>query len=87
VSNGLSFTFLENKETQDVFRYIAPTLKLPGRKAISDHVLSKSANQLTESIVAQATSVSFLALGSSKNPKIAKDSFKILKSLRSLRIL
>ncbi|GES95927.1 ribonuclease H-like domain-containing protein [Rhizophagus clarus] len=54
VSNGLSFTFLENKETQDVFRCIAPTLKLPGRKAISDRVLSISANQLTESIVAQA---------------------------------
>ncbi|PKY32357.1 hypothetical protein RhiirB3_450486, partial [Rhizophagus irregularis] len=30
VSNGLSFTFLENKETQEVFRFIAPALKLPG---------------------------------------------------------
>lgn len=54
VSNGLSFTFLENKETQEVFRFIAPALKLPGRHAISNRILSKSANQLAVSIVEQA---------------------------------
>ena len=54
VSNGLSFTFLENKETQEVFRFIAPSLKLPGRHAISNRILSKSAKQLTESIIEQA---------------------------------
>ncbi|UZO20027.1 uncharacterized protein OCT59_011288 [Rhizophagus irregularis] len=54
VSNGLSFTFLENKETQEVFRFIAPALKLPGRHAISNRILSKSANQLSISIVEQA---------------------------------
>uniref|UniRef100_U9USP8 DUF659 domain-containing protein n=1 Tax=Rhizophagus irregularis (strain DAOM 181602 / DAOM 197198 / MUCL 43194) TaxID=747089 RepID=U9USP8_RHIID len=54
VSNGLSFTFLKNKETQEVFRFIAPALKLPGRHAISNRILSKSAKQLTQSIVEQA---------------------------------
>ncbi|PKY60881.1 hypothetical protein RhiirA4_485112 [Rhizophagus irregularis] len=54
VSNGLSFTFLENKETQEVFRFIALALKLPGRYTISNHILSKSANQLSISIVEQA---------------------------------
>lgn len=54
VSNGLSFTFLENKETQEVFRFIAPALKLPGHYAISNRILSKSANQLSISIVEQA---------------------------------
>ncbi|RIA83085.1 hypothetical protein C1645_834329 [Glomus cerebriforme] len=54
VSNGLSFTFLENKETQELFRYIAPALKLPGRHAISNRVLFKSVKQLTQSIVEQA---------------------------------
>jgi|SRR5581483_4578225 len=56
VSNGLSFSFLENKETHDLFQFIAPALKLPGRKAISNRILSKSANQLSASIVEQAKS-------------------------------
>ena len=30
VSNGLPFTFIENKEIQDVFNFIASALKLPG---------------------------------------------------------
>jgi hypothetical protein len=54
VSNGLSFTFLENNETREVFRFIAPALKLPGRHAISNRILSKSAKNLTESIIEQA---------------------------------
>jgi hypothetical protein len=56
VSNGLSFNFLENKETQDVFRFLAPALKLPSRKAISNRILSKSVTQLSESIIEQAKS-------------------------------
>jgi hypothetical protein len=51
VSNGLSFTFPENKETQNVFKYIAPALKLPEHKAISDRVLVKLANYLAKSII------------------------------------
>ncbi|CAB4429287.1 unnamed protein product [Rhizophagus irregularis] len=56
VSNGLSFTFLEYKETQEVFRFIAPALKLSGRHTISNRILFKSANQLSISIVEQAKS-------------------------------
>jgi hypothetical protein len=55
VSNGLPFTFLENKETQDVFKFIAPALKLPGRKAISDRILPDSASQLKKSILEVAS--------------------------------
>jgi hypothetical protein len=55
VSNGLPFTFLENKETQDVFKFIAPALKLPRRKAISDRILPDSASQLKKSILEVAS--------------------------------
>jgi hypothetical protein len=51
VSNGLAFTFFENQETKDVFTFIAPALKLPSRKAISDRILSKSTKVLTQSII------------------------------------
>ncbi len=30
VSNGLPFSFMKNKKTQDLFSFIAPALKLPG---------------------------------------------------------
>ena len=50
VSNGLPFTFMENQETQDVFNFIMPTLKLPNRRAISDQILSKASTTLTENI-------------------------------------
>lgn len=55
VSNGLPFTFMENKETLDVFNFISPALKLPGRRAISDRILPNSANELTKSIVQVAS--------------------------------
>ncbi|RHZ50422.1 hypothetical protein Glove_499g7 [Diversispora epigaea] len=51
VSNGLAFTFFENQETKDVFTFIAPALKLPSRKAMSDRILSKSTKVLTQSII------------------------------------
>ena len=51
VSNSLPFSFMENKETQDLFNFIASALKLPGRRAISERILPKSANQLMESIL------------------------------------
>ncbi len=50
VSNGLPFTFFENQETKDVFAFIAPTLKLPSRKRMSDQVLPQSTKILTQSI-------------------------------------
>ncbi|RIA80422.1 hypothetical protein C1645_745258 [Glomus cerebriforme] len=51
VSNGLSFTFLKSKETHDLFKFIAPALTLPRHHTISNRILSKLANQLSESIV------------------------------------
>jgi hypothetical protein len=50
VSNGLPFNFFENQETKDVFEFIAPALKLPSRKRMSDRILPKSAKMLKESI-------------------------------------
>ena len=39
VSNGLPFSFVENKETQDLFNFIAPSLNLPSRKKIGSSIL------------------------------------------------
>lgn len=50
VSNGLAFTFFENQETREVFAFIAPALKLPGRRRMSDNILPKSTKMLTRSI-------------------------------------
>jgi len=50
VSNGLSFTFFENQETREVFTFIAPALKLPGRRRMSDRILPRSTKMLTRSI-------------------------------------
>ena len=55
VSNGLPFTFMENKKTQDVFNFIAPALKLSRWWTISDRILSHSANKLTKSILQVAS--------------------------------
>ena len=51
VSNGLSFSFLENQETIDVFNFISPAIKLPGRQAMSNQILPQSTKLLTESII------------------------------------
>jgi len=50
ISNGLPFIFFENQETKDVFAFIAPALKLPSRKRMSDQVLPQSTKILTQSI-------------------------------------
>ena len=50
VSNGLPFTFLENKDTQAVFNFILLGLSLPNRKAISGRVLKKYANTLKKTL-------------------------------------
>jgi len=54
VSNGLAFTFLENQETKDVFTFIAPALKLPGQRKMSDKILPKSTEILKQSITKMA---------------------------------
>nr|CAG8610018.1 475_t:CDS:2 [Entrophospora candida] len=55
VSNGLSFTFLENQETKDVFNFISPAIKLPGRQAMSNRILPQSTKLLRESIIQLAS--------------------------------
>jgi len=45
---------MENQETKDVFSFIAPALKLPGRKAISDRILPQSSQELSLSVIKQA---------------------------------
>src|SRR5947208_939965 len=54
VSNGLPFTFFENQETKDVFTFIAPALKLPSRKRMSNKILSTSTKMLRRSIIKSA---------------------------------
>ncbi len=54
VSNGLSFIFLENEDTQAVFNFILPGLNLPNRKTISGRVLKKCASTLKKNIISIA---------------------------------
>ncbi len=50
VSNGLPFTFLENKDIQAVFNFILSGFNLPNHKAISGRVLKKCASTLKKNI-------------------------------------
>lgn len=54
VSNGLPFTFMENYETQEVFKFIAPSLKLPNRRAISNQILPVYSEKLVKDILQRA---------------------------------
>ncbi|GBB94004.1 hypothetical protein RclHR1_22700003 [Rhizophagus clarus] len=54
VSNGLPFTFFENQETKEVFNFIAPALKLPSRKRMSDRILPHATKMLKQSITKSA---------------------------------
>ena len=54
VSNGLPFTFFENQETKDVFAFIAPALKLPSRKRMSNRILPHATKILNQSIMTTA---------------------------------
>ena len=54
VSNGLPFTFFENQETKDVFAFIAPALKLPSRKRMSNRILPHATKILKQSIMTTA---------------------------------
>ncbi|CAB4420336.1 unnamed protein product [Rhizophagus irregularis] len=40
ISNGLPFSFVENEETQAVFNFVAPDLKLPNRKKLDEFGLT-----------------------------------------------
>src|SRR5205814_2596137 len=56
VSNGLPFTFFENQETKNVLTFIAPALKLPSKKRMSDQILPQPTKMLTKSIKKTAQS-------------------------------
>ncbi|CAG8475061.1 4559_t:CDS:2 [Cetraspora pellucida] len=51
VSNNLPFSFVENPETQDVFNFLAPTVKLPGHRALSKCILTKASYELNHTIL------------------------------------
>jgi hypothetical protein len=51
VSNGLPFSFVENKETRDLFNFIAPGLNLPSRKKIGGSILFDTSRALQEDIL------------------------------------
>jgi hypothetical protein len=50
ISNGLPFTFVENKETIAVFDFISPGIQLPKRKALAGKILEKSSQTFQENI-------------------------------------
>ncbi|GBC01712.1 hypothetical protein RclHR1_00430029 [Rhizophagus clarus] len=54
LSNGLPFTFFENEETKEIFNFIAPALKLPSRKRMSDRILLHATKMLKQSITKSA---------------------------------
>jgi hypothetical protein len=54
VSNGLSFSFVENEETKALFEFVAPGLILPNRKAIGGRILNDTAKSLQNNIVKTA---------------------------------
>jgi hypothetical protein len=46
VSNGFSFQWIENQATLDLFEFLNPNLILPGRKALSNRILSNETENL-----------------------------------------
>ena len=73
---------LENQETQDAFNFIAPSLKLPSRQAISNNILTRSIKQLNQSIIEMAQKIRLelqqpLMVGQTLNGSIFLGSFFI----------
>src|SRR5204863_115759 len=56
VSNGLPFSFVENKETQAVFNFIAPGLKLSNRKKLGGKILLRTSENFQDNILKIAQS-------------------------------
>jgi hypothetical protein len=48
ISNGLPFTFAENPETRELFKFCIPAVKLPSAKALSGTVLKNASKELVE---------------------------------------
>ncbi|PKY26484.1 hypothetical protein RhiirB3_513536, partial [Rhizophagus irregularis] len=54
VSNGLPFSFAENPETCELFRFCIPAVNLPSAKALSGSVLKATSKNLVDSIIITA---------------------------------
>ena len=56
ISNGLPFSFVENEETQAVFNFVAPGLKLPNRKKLGGKLLLDTSENFQKNILKIAQS-------------------------------
>ena len=54
ISNGLPFSFAENPETRELFRFCIPAIKLPSAKALSGSVLKDTSKDLIKNIITTA---------------------------------
>ena len=54
ISNGLPFSFAENPETCELFRFCIPAIKLPSAKALSGSVLKDTSKDLIKNIITTA---------------------------------
>ena len=54
VSNGLPFSFTENPETRELFKFCMPAIKLPSAKALSGSILKDTSKNLVKIIIATA---------------------------------
>ncbi|CAB4419957.1 unnamed protein product [Rhizophagus irregularis] len=59
ISNGLPFSFVENEETQAVFNFVAPDLKLPNRKKLGGKLLLNTSDNFQKNILKIAQSDEF----------------------------
>ncbi|RHZ81622.1 hypothetical protein Glove_117g530 [Diversispora epigaea] len=50
ISNGFSFSFIENEETQAVFKFLSPDLKLLTRKKLGGKLLLNTSKSFQENI-------------------------------------
>ena len=46
ISNGLPFSFAENPETHELFKFCAPLIKLPAVKTLAGPILTSASNNL-----------------------------------------
>jgi hypothetical protein len=56
ISNGLSFSFIDNDDTKEFFKFIAPGIELPTRKKLGGQILLDASKDLQETILKVAQS-------------------------------
>jgi len=54
ISNGLPFTFAENPETRELFKFCVPAVKLPATKTLSGSILKNASKDLVKKNIAIA---------------------------------